>query len=177
MAMLLAYFRTLMLIARQIQVDLFRIAHYAAISIPFVNIVVASMLVLSCVMIVGFTLPAEGFSKEAATVSMVFGLTMSCMMLLLFMPIWVLRQRIRDVKQAQLDIIANALAGDTQANSQVLNALPGQLLSTEELMVRQLYVNAQWDWPIAAHIQKLIAFCLLPPLTWVLAAAVENFLF
>jgi hypothetical protein len=31
-----------------------------------------------------------------------------------------------------------------------------------------------WEWPIAAHVQKLILFGLLPPLTWMLAATIEN---
>ena len=30
-----------------------------------------------------------------------------------------------------------------------------------------------WEWPIEAHIRRLVIFGLLPPLTWVLAAAVE----
>jgi hypothetical protein len=32
----------------------------------------------------------------------------------------------------------------------------------------------RWEWPIASHLQKLILFGLLPPLTWVVAAMIEN---
>ncbi|XOV86694.1 MAG: hypothetical protein ACFHX7_17200 [Pseudomonadota bacterium] len=30
-----------------------------------------------------------------------------------------------------------------------------------------------WEWPFEAHIRRLVIFVLLPPLTWILAAAVE----
>ena len=34
-------------------------------------------------------------------------------------------------------------------------------------------VTNNGEWPIEAHIRRLVIFGLLPPLTWVLAAAVE----
>ena len=177
LSVLLVYFRTLMAISRRIQIDLFRIQSYAPISTPFVYIVIGTTVILSIAMIIGFALPSEGFSREAANVSILIGFLMGIVMTLFLLPVWIMRIRIRDVKQSQLDAITHALTRDIEAQSQIIKALPGHLLSTEELMARQLFVESRWEWPIASHIQKLIIFCLLPPLTWVLAAVIENILF
>ena len=42
-----------------------------------------------------------------------------------------------------------------------------------ELMYYEDRVKNIWEWPIEAHIRRLVIFGLLPPLTWVLTAAVE----
>ena len=45
--------------------------------------------------------------------------------------------------------------------------------SPADLMYYVDRVKNIWEWPIEAHIRRLVIFGLLPPLTWVLAAAVE----
>ena len=47
----------------------------------------------------------------------------------------------------------------------------------ERLMVKQMYLESRWEWPLASNIQKIIVFGLLPPAAWVMAAVVENLLF
>ena len=32
-------------------------------------------------------------------------------------------------------------------------------------------------WPLGGYVQRIVLFGLLPPITWVMAAAVENLLF
>ena len=48
---------------------------------------------------------------------------------------------------------------------------------TPDLLTHQMFVESRWEWPIASHLQKLILFGLLPPLTWVLAATIEYALY
>jgi hypothetical protein len=42
------------------------------------------------------------------------------------------------------------------------------------LLTYRMFLDSLWDWPIASHVQKLILYGLLPPLTWVVAAMIEN---
>jgi hypothetical protein len=43
-----------------------------------------------------------------------------------------------------------------------------------DLLMHQMFIESRWEWPIASHVQKLILFGLLPHLTWVVAAMIEN---
>ncbi|MEE2892176.1 MAG: hypothetical protein VX766_08560 [Pseudomonadota bacterium] len=40
-----------------------------------------------------------------------------------------------------------------------------------------LWLDALPTWPLGGYVQRIVLFGLLPPITWVMAAAVENLLF
>jgi len=74
-------------------------------------------------------------------------------------------------------MVAAALAGDADAIQAVYAKTPVERISESDLLTRQMFIESRWEWPIAAHVQQLILFGLLPPMTWVLAAVVENLLY
>jgi hypothetical protein len=84
-------------------------------------------------------------------------------------PIWIIRCRVQEKKAEAIEQIFNeiddlnlAIDSDRNRNRHAY------------LMTQQMFVESRWEWPIASHLQKLILFGFLPPLTWVLAAVIEN---
>ena len=92
-------------------------------------------------------------------------------------PILILRNRIRDEKQRELNIVFQSLQGNDEAIKAISIQGRGVPISTSDLLTHQMFLESRWEWPIASHVQKLILFGLLPPLTWVLAATIENALY
>jgi hypothetical protein len=73
-----------------------------------------------------------------------------------------------------MDRITLALRGDDNAMSKLSIQGRGAPTTTVDLLMHQMFIESRWEWPIAAHVQKLVLFGLLPPLAWVLAAMIEN---
>ena len=90
-------------------------------------------------------------------------------------PIFILRNRIRDRKQAILQTIHQAHKGEHGAIEQLVAS--SDVLPLPDLLTQQMFVESRWEWPIAPHVQKLLFFGMLPPLTWIMAAVVENLMF
>jgi hypothetical protein len=89
-------------------------------------------------------------------------------------PVWILKNRIRDKKIAEMGQITRSLRGDDDAMSKISIQGRGAPTTTVDLLMHQMFIESRWEWPIASHLQKLILFGLLPPLTWVVAAMIEN---
>jgi hypothetical protein len=89
-------------------------------------------------------------------------------------PVWILRNRIRDKKLAEMGQITRSLRGDKEAVKTInIHALDAPTTAAD-LLTHRMFLDSLWEWPIASHLQKLILFGLLPPLTWVVAAMIEN---
>lgn len=88
-------------------------------------------------------------------------------------PMFALRQRIRTLKQSELDKIQKVYSGDKEAIHELHlhhiaeNARP-------DILTYERRIRETWEWPVGANWERLVLFGLLPPLTWVLAAIVEN---
>ncbi len=174
-AILLAQLAVLCQIAERIFVDLINLQKYAAVSTPFVQVVVASTVMLSATLLFGGY--AVGDDKLTALIGSIVVILMGVWLLLYLWPVWIMRRRIHAVKQLQLEAISAAIQGDKAAQANIIGVAPGEILSNGDLFARQMFIESRWEWPVAEHLQKLIVFALLPPLTWVLAAVVENFMF
>jgi hypothetical protein len=107
-------------------------------------------------------------------VSLASVITVVVMLLPYTYPVWILRNRIRDKKLAEMGQITRSLRGDEEAVKTInIHALDAPTTAAD-LLTHQMFLESRWDWPIASHLQKLILFGLLPPLTWVVAAMIEN---
>jgi hypothetical protein len=70
--------------------------------------------------------------------------------------------------------ITRSLRGDKEAvKTMNIHALDAPTTAAD-LLTHRMFLDSLWEWPIASHMQKLILFGLLPPLTWVVAAMIEN---
>ena len=152
-------------LANKMTVNLALLDSYSAISNGFVRVVavfsvLAAILILGTVVMNNETLMGMVFAA-AILITLPF-------LVLLGRPIFILSKRIKDQKQIRLRTIQAMLLDLPQ------ESLPS---TKADLISEQMFVESRWEWPISAHLQKLVLFGLLPPFGWVLAAVIENLLY
>lgn len=160
--------------ARHIKIDFLQLNDYAAIANPGVRMFLCSIPFLGLMpllMLYGDDPESTAFIMRQS-LNMVFILV--AMVLPYTYPVWILRNRIRDKRIAEMDQITLALRGDKEAVKTIVIQGLGRPTTTADLLTHQMFLESRWDWPIASHVQKLVLFGLLPPLAWVLAAMIEN---
>jgi len=162
-------------IARTIRIDLVDLQFYSSISDPFVRLVMLLAVLLSATGLAGVLAPE--INDLTIALAILITLLFVPTILLYIAPVWSLRNRIRDAKTEQLELISRSLKGDREAYARVLEIESSSDISKIELLTRQMFVESRWEWPIASHIQRLVLFGLLPPITWILAAIIENLLY
>ena len=161
--------------AHHLNIDLLQLSQYSNIANPFVRFVVAALLVLTIGPFFVVLDPALGHAMQLVMLALI--IVSTPILLLYAYPILVLRNRIKEEKVRELSIVFQALEGDDEAITAARIRRPGLPLSIGDLLTHQMFVESRWEWPIASHLQKLILFGLLPPLTWVLAATIENVIY
>lgn len=172
--------RCLIHVARNIKIDFLQLSDYSAIANAGVRFFLAYIPLLSFLLLVLLLK-----DKETEALAIAFNLRLmlasiigEVMLLMLYgYPVWILRNRIRDQKTLELAQVIRALRGDKQAITKIQIHDLDAPVTAADLLTHQMFLESRWEWPIAAHVQKLILFGLLPPLTWVLAAVIENTLY
>ena len=161
--------------ARTTKINLPQLDRYSAIANPAIRVVILILISLSSYPLMIL------YNPEFTDAVTSWGLLMIAVawpvVLAYFTPAIILRNRIRLRKQKELEAIFRSLDGDDQAISTISIGSRGAPVTTSDLLTHQMFVESRWEWPIAAHVQKLILFGLLPPLTWVGAAMIENILY
>jgi hypothetical protein len=163
--------------ARAVHIDLFHLEQYSTLANPTIRVIL-------CIMVTVGMFPLGMFIFDDPVVSQQIGKLMVMVILpvipALFgwvYPILILRNRIKLKKAEELDLLRLAINGEEQALTRSCIPKRGTDTTTADLLTHQMFIESRWEWPIAAHVQKLVAFGLLPPLTWVLAALVEHSFF
>lgn len=160
--------------ARHIKIDFLQLNDYAAIANPGVRMFLCSIPFLGLMPLLMLYGDDPGNTAFLMRLSLVIAFTFVVMILPYVYPVWILRNRIRDNKIAEMDQITMALRGDKDAVKTIVIQGLGTPTTTADLLTHQMFLESRWDWPIASHVQKLVLFGLLPPLAWVLAAMIEN---
>jgi len=163
--------------ARRIPVDFVRLSQYSTIANPGIRLFLITMSVLSLFPLMAMYVNDPEFSQGLRNIMILMLLGIAPVVLAFFYPTLVLRNRIRDAKQAELETLQNCLLGNLEAAKSLSLQRQEGAPSTQELLIHQMFIESRWEWPVAAHIQKLILFGLLPPLTWVMAATIENLIY
>ena len=169
--------KCLISVARTIPIDLFQLTHYEALTNPTIR-VLSITLALSSIFPLFMLLTEDPIVNDQLTRLLIAALLAITPALVAWCyPTLILRNRIRLKKTQELDRLLLAILGDDEALD--LSCIPkrGNQITTADLLVHQMFIESRWEWPIASHVQKLILFGLLPPLTWVLAAMIENLLY
>ncbi|MFT4520228.1 MAG: hypothetical protein ACI9JM_002629 [Halioglobus sp.] len=164
--------RTLASLVAELNVELYALALYNCVSNAAVRVVMGGMILLSFLILV--TIPYSEIAPNVTYSALLFVIAILLVLaglLALFMrPVYALRNKIRAEKEREL--------ADLRFRIKALHAGErGSADSLDALVTLQMFVESRWEWPIASHIQKVALFGLLPPLTWVLAGAVENALY
>jgi hypothetical protein len=163
--------------ARTIPIDLFQLTHYEALTNPTIRVIIIS-LVMSSIFPMFMFLTDDPAVNEQLTKLLIGALLIVMPALAAWCyPVFILRNRIRLKKTQELDCLLLAILGDDVALGKSCIPKRGNEITTADLLVHQMFIESRWEWPIASHVQKLIVFGLLPPLTWVFAAMIENLLY
>ena len=160
--------------ARHIRIDSLQLNDYAAIANPGVRIFLCAIPILTIFPLMMMNVDDPEDADFMMRVSLMMVLLVVAVLLPYVYPIWILRNRIRDKKIVEMGQITLALRGDDDAMSKISIQGRGAPTTTVDLLMHQMFIESRWEWPIASHLQKLILFGLLPPLTWVVAAMIEN---
>lgn len=86
---------------------------------------------------------------------------------LYFLPVLLLRGRIKEKKEAALKKNLEMLAELDRHDEH-------EIIGHSAMLTQQMFIESRGEWPVAPHLQKLILFGLLPPLSWVMAAKIES---
>ena len=150
----------LMVLAKSLDLSLYRLPEYVVVSNTAVRFFLTLIIFLTffpLAFLLGLTPYASVLINTFALLVLglpVFGL--------LAYPVWTLRKRIRIVR-------VDALTG-------VVEKLEESGPSAD-LLSQLRFLESRSDWPVSGNIRQVLLFGLLPPITWALAAAVENWLY
>ncbi len=139
---------------------------------PFANVAVSSTLA-----IIGAqaAFPILGLEGELDPLAFVPGLiaTSGPMLLLAAMPVWPVHRRIADTRARTLAALngqIRALQPDDPADPE-----PARLAALTPLLAYRREVQAVSEWPFDLGVMtRLALYLIIPPLTWVGAALIEN---
>lgn len=160
--------------ARHIKIDLLHLNDYAAIAEPLVRLFLYLIPIMSTLPLMMLFIENPREVAGIAQVALIFTFFCAAVLLAYAYPIWVLRNRIKEAKESELNLVTRSLRGDKEAIRKInIHSLEAPTSATD-LLTHQMFLESRWDWPIASHVQKLLVFGLLPPFTWMLAAVIEN---
>jgi hypothetical protein len=131
------------------------------------------LLVMSFGLIIYQLVPYASLQKRVLEGSFFMMSVWLFLVLVSLLPLLILRSRTAVAKKLEISMIRRALKGD---KSDLSGSQFGERLASfdpADLMYYEDRIKSIWEWPFEAHIRRLVLFGLLPPLTWVLAAAVE----
>lgn len=160
-------------VALSFQVDLLTPELNNTVSNPLIRFIVVGLVAMSFGLLVYEMIPYASLQARLLRGSFFAGLIWLVLIVVSFLPLLFLKSRIAVAKAIEINAIRRALAGDL---SGVAHCQFGERLrefSPADLMYYEDRIKSIWEWPFEVHVRRLVIFGLLPPLTWVMAAAVE----
>ena len=161
-------------LARGIEPDLRRLDAYSCFALPPLYLIAALSIALGAgtATVVFF----EGTGEIATGYLMRTTLMFVIALPLSLLPMWEIHRSILALRDAERERVIQALDGDTEGlvGSAVDRRPDG---GRSEWISALLWLDALPTWPLGGYVQRIVLFGLLPPITWVMAAAVENLLF
>jgi hypothetical protein len=160
-------------VAKQYKVDLRMPELNNMLSNPLIRFIAIGLITMSFGMVLYQLIPYPSLQRRVLESGMIAMMIWLVFMLVSLIPLFVLKSRMAVAKAMEINLIRQAIDGNmanarlSQFGERLAKFSPGELMYYEDR------VKAIWEWPIEAQIRRLIIFGLLPPLTWVLAAAVE----
>lgn len=160
--------------ANEFNVDLMHTDECQVFTLQPMRYLLITVIYASLNIIVYQVLSALGMGEQAFQGQMPLVVLMMVCCIPFIHPVRVIRDRVAEIKQREIDAVRTALTGDRSSldNSQIAHI--SDEFSAPDLMMYEQYVKDIWEWPIQGYVQRLLLYVLLPPLAWVLAALVEQ---
>lgn len=161
-------------LARGIEPDLRRLDAYSCFALPPLYLIAGLSIALGAgaATVVLFEGTGEIATAYLTRTTMMFVIALPLSLL----PMWEVHRSILALRDAERERVIRALDGET-------DGLVGSTVDRRadagrsEWMSHLLWLDALPTWPLGGYVQRIVLFGLLPPITWVMAAAVENLLF
>ena len=161
-------------LARGIDPDLRRLDAYSCFALPPLYLVAALSIALGAgtATVVFFEGTGEIATGYLIRTTLMFVIALPLSLL----PMWEIHHSIVALRDAERERVIRAFDGDADGlvGSKVDRRADG---GHGEWMRYLLWLDALPTWPLGGYVQRIVLFGLLPPITWVMAAAVENLLF
>ena len=174
LAVMVTQARALRHAVRTVEIDILRLNRYPHLANPLIRIISVLLIIFSIFPVFSLMMDDEVLDRMVLIAMPGFVLLALIVTALYAYPIWLLKGRIREAKQRELQSILAALTGDNEAMVQSRLRQRASGLTISELLDYRTFIESLWDWPLGPHIQRVVLFGMLPPLTWVLAGMVEN---
>jgi len=160
-------------IAKNFKVDLMMPELNNALSNPLIRFLMVGLVATSCSVLLYQIIPFPSLQRRLFQGGAVAAFFLTAMIIISLVPLFILKSRIAVAKRIEIAHIRQVIKGDFSGVSQSYFGNKLTEFTPADLMYYEDRVKDIWEWPIEAHIRRLVIFGLLPPLTWVLAAAVE----
>ena len=152
--------------AANVPIDLLSLDRYECISNSLLRFIFAFSVGTSLVFSIGVFVQSDKVESAFMAVTLVITASGLVASGAYFYPVLKLRTRIKEEKCRAL--LAIRLNIDANRNVNDVNA---------DLLTRQMFIESRWEWPIAGHVQKIAIFGFLPPISWAMAATIEQILY
>jgi hypothetical protein len=160
-------------IASTFEVDLMVPELHNAMSNPLIRFIVVGLIAVSFGLLVYEIIPYVSLQRRVLSGALIALLVWLILIIVSLIPLFILKSRIAVAKSMEINAIRQVMSGDPSGAKFSRFGPRLAEFSPADLMFYEDRVKNVWEWPFEAHIRRLVIFGLLPPLTWVLAAAVE----
>ena len=91
------------------------------------------------------------FRTDMVSLALIMMLGISPILFLYTYPILILRNRIRDEKQKELNVVFHSLQGNDDSIKAINIQGRGVPSNTTDLLTHRMFLESRWEWPIAFH--------------------------
>lgn len=162
--------------ARNVEVDLLDIEPYQLVAFQPMRFLLVLMSMLSLAiasfLVLRSSLPEENLTEWVSI--MVIGFVV--LGVWITEPVFVMRDRIQETKERELELLVKAIKGDRSVLSESQISHMQNEFAGPDLLAYEQRIRNVWEWPVQGFVQRILLYVLLPPLAWVLAALVERLL-
>ena len=158
-------------IAASTEVDLLRAREYAVFANPILRLLGISFITAA--------IASPGLLFEGAD-EVILGVVLPYLFLALLIFAWpltrgllIIEKKLRQAKTAEMQLIEQALMGDTRALDASGLARLRSVDPQINLLAYEQKIASTWTLPVSTYMRNIVLFALLPVMTWVLAALVE----
>ena len=161
-------------IARNINIDFFRIEDYACLTSTAVVTFQGISVLLA---IIGLVL-LSGVSPELTKLLLYLVVLVIVVGVILLIrdsyPTVILANRFQAAINTEKEHVRSAINGDYSALATSLLSGDEKNLRKTDLINYLVTLNNLSPWPVGPHLKRIVVFGLIPPIAWTLAAVVEN---
>ena len=164
-------------IAREITLDILDIDKYSCLCNMAVILVILISLTYAVIGALILVLELPSYTEFLYWVALIQPLFIIIFFYIAVRPVWLMHKRITKEKKLERMRIKDAINGKIDALNESILIGNIDRLSHAELISFYIIIDFLPEWPLGPNLYKIIFYVLLPPITWVMAAAIDKVIF